>query len=178
MLRLSFGGKPCPFEWEVISKLICNLANLILHDNNWDPYNLIALNQHLVPERMLLVDNSIPFVQGFKLIVDIPINPQGMHDIYIDDIISLTVGISGTNHVTCTQAAALLTIDATARPNHPEEHTPRKSMDTRDKLRAEAGPAELKVILGWDFDFRQLIISLTENKFVAWMTNVGKLLLD
>ena len=76
MLRLSFGGKPCPFEWDVISESICNLANVILHDDSRDPYNLISPNQHLVPERSLL-DVSIPFGQGSDLIVDIPINPEG-----------------------------------------------------------------------------------------------------
>jgi hypothetical protein len=75
MLRLSFGGKPSPFEWDVISESIFNLANAILvHNNNWDPYNLIAPNHHFVPERMLL-DDSIPFGQGSELIVDIPIDP-------------------------------------------------------------------------------------------------------
>ena len=49
-------------------------------------------------------------------------------------------------------------------------------MDATDKLRAKAGPVESKVILGWDFDFSQLMISLLENKFVAWTTNVSQLL--
>jgi hypothetical protein len=49
-------------------------------------------------------------------------------------------------------------------------------MDARDKLRAEAGPTESKVILDWDFDFTQLIISLPENKFVAWTTHASQLL--
>jgi hypothetical protein len=53
MLRLSFGGKPCPFEWGIISKTIWDLANVILHNNDWDPKELIAPNQHLVPEREL-----------------------------------------------------------------------------------------------------------------------------
>ena len=166
ILRLSFGRKPCPFEWVVISKLICNLANTFLHNNSWDPYDLIAPNQNLVREQTLL-DNSIPFGKGSELIVNIPINPRGTHDIYIDDIICLTIDIPGTNHVTCAQAAALLTMDASVRPNHPEKPMPRKSMDVRDKLRAEAGPVDLKVVLGWDFDFRQLMISLPENKLVT-----------
>ena len=153
MLRLSFGGKPCPFKWDVISKSICDLANTILHNNRWDPYDLTTPNQHLVPERTLL-DNSIPFGQGLELIVDIPINPRGTHDIYIDDIINLTINIPGTDHVARTKGAALLAMDATAHPNHPKEPTPRKSMDARDKLKAEAGPMESKVIRGWDFDFR------------------------
>ena len=47
-----------------------------------------------------------------------------------------------------------------------------------DKLRAEAGPAETKVILGWDSNFRRLMISLPKNKFVAWTTNISQLLLN
>ena len=74
MLRLSFGGNPCPFEWDVISESICNLANTILQDDSWDPYDLTVSNQHLVPEWTLL-DNSISFRQGLELIVVIPINP-------------------------------------------------------------------------------------------------------
>ena len=69
-------------------------------------------------------------------------------------------------------------MDAITHPNHPKELTPHESMDARDKLRAEAGPVESKVILGWDFNFRQLIISLPENKFGAWTTNVSQLLLN
>jgi hypothetical protein len=42
MLRLSFGGKPSPFKWDVISKSICDLANTILLDNSCDPYDLNA----------------------------------------------------------------------------------------------------------------------------------------
>ena len=104
----------------------------------------------MVPEKTLQ-DNSILFGQGSELILDIPIDARGMHNIYIDDIISPIVNIPGNDNVTCAQAAALLAMDATACPNHPEEPTPRKSMDTKDKLRAEAGLPESKVILGWDF---------------------------
>ncbi len=153
MLRLSFGGKPCPFEWDVIFESICDVANDILHDNSWDPYDLTTPNQQLVPERMLL-DNSIPFAHGLELIVNILINPQGIHDIYNDDIVNLTIDIPGTDHVAHAKGAALLAMDATARPNHPEEPTPRESMDAMGKLKAEAGPVESKVILGWNFDFR------------------------
>ena len=153
MLRLSVGGKPCPFEWNVISKSICDVANTILHEDSWDPYDLTAPNQHLVPERTLL-DNSIPFGKGLDLIVDIPINPRGTQDIYIDDIINLTIDIPDTDHVARAKGAVLFAMDATLRRNHPEEPTPRESMDARDKLRAEVRPTESKVILGWDFDFR------------------------
>jgi hypothetical protein len=112
------------------------------------------------------------------LIVDIPVDPRGTHDFYIDDIIGLTVNIPGSNNVARGQAAALLAIDATARPNYPKEPIPRKSMDLRDKLKAEAGLSKKKMILGWLFDFQHLLISLPENKFIAWTSTINKLLVD
>jgi hypothetical protein len=51
-------------------------------------------------------------------------------------------------------------------------------MDARDKLLAEAGLSETKVILGWLFNFRQLRISLPRNKFIAWTANINKLIAD
>jgi hypothetical protein len=138
MLWLSFGGKPCPFEWGVISETICDLANAILLSDDWDPSELFAPNQHLVPENELL-EPDIPFAAGAELIVKIPVDPQGAYDVYIDDIVGLTVAFPGSNNIARGQAAALLAIDATSRPNHPNEPIPRESMDARDKLKAEAG---------------------------------------
>ena len=34
------------------------------------------------------------------------------------------------------------------------------------------------MILGWSFDFWCLQISLPKNKFIAWMTNINKLLVE
>jgi hypothetical protein len=50
-------------------------------------------------------------------------------------------------------------------------------MDARDKLKAEAGPSEMKMILGWLFVFRRLLIFLPKNKLIAWTTNINKLLI-
>jgi hypothetical protein len=121
---------------------------------------------------------DVPFAAGAELIVEIPVDPQGTHDVYINDIIGLTVDIPGSNNIARGQAAALLAIDATARPNHPGEPIPRESIDARDKLKAEAGLFEKKMILGWLFDFRRLLISLPENKFIAWTLTINKLLVD
>ncbi len=113
MLWLSFGGKPCPFEWGVISETICDLANAILLSNDWDPGKLFAPNQHLVPESKLLAPD-VPFAAGAELIDKIPVDSQGTHNVYIDNIIGLTVNIPGSNNVARGQAAALLVINATA----------------------------------------------------------------
>jgi hypothetical protein len=177
MLQLSFGGKPYPYKWGIILETVCELANTILHNDSWNPNNLSAPNQHLVPEQTLL-NNDIPFGQRAELIVDIPINPRGMHDIYIDNIINLTVNIPRTDHVAQGQTTALLAIDATTWLYQLEEPIPCKSMDARDKQMAEAGLTKTKIILGWKFDLWQLRISLPKNKFIAWTMNISTLLIQ
>ncbi len=50
-LRETFGGALCPFEWGVISKPICDLANKLLKCNeDWDPSELHSLMQHEIPQ--------------------------------------------------------------------------------------------------------------------------------
>jgi hypothetical protein len=33
-LHLSFGGKPCPYMWDIFFKTICDLENAILHSDH------------------------------------------------------------------------------------------------------------------------------------------------
>jgi hypothetical protein len=98
MLCLTFGSAPCPFEWNILSESIHDLANEILFDENWDPLTNYAPSQHLVPA-MELLDTSIPFAEGADLIVDIPVDPRGTGVVYIDDLIQATVIIDGTDNV-------------------------------------------------------------------------------
>ena len=102
MLWLTFGGAPCPLEWGSIAESICDLANAILFSNKWDPLSLQSPNQHLVPDKIIL-DDDIPFEIGQDLIVDIPVDPQGTVDFYIDDVCGLTVDID--DNATCLERA-------------------------------------------------------------------------
>ena len=97
MLRLTFGGAPCPFEWNIISESIRNLAYEILFNELWDPSTVHTPCQHLVPE-MRLMDDSIPFAEGGELIVDILVDARGMGDVYINNLIQATVVIKCTNN--------------------------------------------------------------------------------
>ena len=97
-LRLTFGGAPGPYEWSVISETVCDLTTAIKHNDNWDPSALFGINQHLVPPQKFL-DDSIPFVKGLNLIVEIDIDPRGTTDVYIDDLISLAVDVEGTDNI-------------------------------------------------------------------------------
>ena len=60
------------------------------------------------------MDDDIPFGIGKELIVDIDVNPRGIHDIYINVMIAITVDIPGTNNLARCAAAGLLAIHATA----------------------------------------------------------------
>ena len=179
MLRLTFGGKPCPSEWSILAEPICDLATAILQDDSWDPTKLKSPYQNLVPKPKTKQSVEIEnLASGKDLIVDIPINNRGTHDIYIDDIIALTLDIPGSNNLERCSGAHLLAIEATARPSHADEPIPREEMAALNKLIAEAGPEEEKTILGWKMDFNGLIISLPSNKFQAWSDGISEMLVN
>jgi hypothetical protein len=169
MLQLTFGGAPCPFEWNIISESTHDLANAILHDNSWDPHSDYAPYQHLVPP-IDLIDEAVPFAEGAEQIVDIPVYPRGMGDVYIDNLIQTAVIIDGTNNAIRCKCATLHSIDACTRPKHLNKQIPREDMEACNKLKAEAGLEEWNSILGWLVDTRRLLLSLPNNKFVAWTT--------
>jgi hypothetical protein len=164
MLCLTFGGASCPFEWNILSESICDLANKILFDENWDPLTHYAPSQHLVPA-MELLNASIPFAEGSDLIVGIPVDPRGTGDVYINNLIQATVIIDGFNNAIRCEQATLLAIYTCARLKHPNEPIPREDMEARNKLQAEAGLEEQKTILGWLLDTWSLLLQLPRNKF-------------
>ena len=164
MLRLSFGGAPGPFEFSVALERLCDLIILIMHNNKWIPYKLHRRNQHLVPPPKFL-DDSILFAEGLELIVDIPVDPRGTTDVYIDDLVSLVVGVEGTDNLVRCDHAPLLGIETVSRPLDPEEPIPRKTMEAMNKLESEGLLEEIKTILGWEIDFSRLLIKLPNNKF-------------
>ena len=117
---------------------------------------------------MILMDDSIPFAEGAEQIVDIPIDPRGTGDIYIDDFIETTIVIEGINNIVRCKRATLLAIDVTAHPRHINKPIPREDFEARNKLSAEAGLEEQKTVLGWLIDTQCLLLSLPNNKFVTW----------
>ena len=157
--------------------MICDLAMVILHDNDWDPATLHAPEPELVPTAEFL-DDLIPFGEGKQLIVDVPVDPRGVTDVYIDDTMGLTVDLDGSNNIMRLERALLLAIYIAARQKHGSEPIPREEMAALNKLPAEAKLEEIKTILGWIFDFRRLTIALPDNKFTAWSKALRAILKD
>ena len=74
------------------------------------------------------------------------------------------------------EQGCLLAIPSVAQPLCSEEPIPREEMAARNKLLAEAGSEELKIILGWLFNFRSLMVNLPKNKFVVWPSALEKII--
>ena len=91
-----------------------------------------------------------------------------MGNVYIDDLIQTAVIINGTNNTIRCKCTTLLAIDACAWPKHLSKPIPCKDMEACNKLKAEAGLEECKTILWWLVDTHHLLLSLPNNKFVAW----------
>ena len=166
-LRLTFGGRPCPSEWNTLSESVCDLANALMEDPDWDPDILFSPQTERLPEKKSLA-NDIPIAKAKKLVVDVPVGNGTKAEVFIDDTSSLAVDIPGTNNIKRMEGAALLAIHTVARPPQETEPLPRHPMAAENKFLAEAGAEEIKMILGWLMNFRELILSLPLNKHKAW----------
>ena len=109
----------------------------IMQDESWDPSTLSAPDAKHVPNSKYCGDD-VPFGDGKELIVDVPVDPRGVTDVYIDDTIGLCVDLPETNNAERLKNAILLAIHAAARPVHKEEPIPRDGMAALTKLLAEA----------------------------------------
>ena len=99
----------------------------------WDPFTLHASS------------STRSRLKHFR--VDIPVDPRGSINCYIDDTPGLTVNITGTENASQLEAAIPLAIEVAARPDNMNKPIPRKTMVAKDKQLAGGGLSETKVIL-------------------------------
>ncbi len=120
------------------------------------------------------MDDDIPFGIGQDLIIEIPVDPRGTVDLYIDDFCGLTVDIDGNK--TCLERAPLLALGTAAQEGAEIEPLPCDDIAALQKLITETGLSEIKTILGWLLDFHQMIIALPDNKFHAYSKAISEML--
>jgi len=142
---------------------------------DWEPADLHASVQGDIHPQQFFDDNT-PFAVGRELIVNIPTDPRGYADVYIDDTTGLTVDLPGTRNADRLEAATPLALEVAARPNDVNEPIPREKMVAEDKLKAEGGLSETKTILGWLFNFCTLTVSLPEHKYIAWSNDLRQMI--
>jgi hypothetical protein len=174
-LRLTFRGSPNPSEWGAVSESCCNLVNALLHGPDLDPTELEAPYQALIPPYEPLPDD-IPFAEAKKQFVNIPVNDKGNNEVFIDDLMGATVDLPDTNNIQRLERAPLHAIHVLARPLQADEPIPRETTAAMNKLISEARLTEQNVNLGWLFDTRRLLISLPDNKTIAWIQEIDEML--
>jgi hypothetical protein len=134
MLQLTFGGAPCPAEWGSIAESICDLAYEILLRDKWEPLSLFFPAQLLVPEKTHLTDNILVKI-GRELVVNIPVDLRGKIDIYIDDFVSLTVDIDGSDNAKRMESAPILAVGVMSREVSELKPLPHDDMEARNNRR-------------------------------------------
>jgi hypothetical protein len=149
-LCLTFGGAPCPFEWGILLEAIYNLANKLLKCKDWDPDALHASVLKEISAQEYLEDD-IPFVIGWELIMNIPIYYQGYADAYINNTAGFTVGLPGTRNADQLEAAIPLTIKVAAQTNNKNEPIPHKPMVCKRQVESRRGIVRVKDNSGMAF---------------------------
>ena len=59
------------------------------------------------------------------------------------------------------------------RPLSPNEPIPRSALPSLNKLLAEGRIEEVKMLLGWLYDTRRLLISLPDDKYINWSNDIA-----
>ncbi len=80
--------------------------------------------------------------------MDVPANPRGTIDVYIDNFIGLAVDLEGSDNTTRLEQAPLLGLTVILREVSPFKPLPQDDMEARAKLVTEMGLSEQKVIPG------------------------------
>jgi len=170
-LRLTFGGSPCPNFWSCISESITDLCNMLIQNPNWNHELFFdPLSESI--DLPLQEFDDVPFSKAKELSVSIPENDLGKADVYIDDIITISL----EDHYKRTCAASILAIHTVSRPINSSDTIPRKEIISMKKFAAEARPAEIKTVLGWAINTRSLRIYLPMDKFAEWHSNIKEML--
>ena len=119
---------------------------------------------------METLSDDLPFEEAYPLIVDVPCDPRGHAEIFIDDFTIACVD-TGNNNIRANKAVPLA-VHVVGRPLLPLEVIPRKELIYEEKLAAEAGQSEIKRNVGWTINTRSLIITLLDDKSTAWTNTI------
>lgn len=171
-LRLSFGGKPNPFLWSDLSELAADAARLLSACPDWDHKSLHSPHAHLIG-KPIRTQKEIPFATARALLVDVLCDAFGSVEVFIDDFISIIPDTPAISSPDRPIQAVLLILEAIGRPSIGiDDPLFRDALVALDKLLAEGTPSETPAVLGWNFDTRQLLVSLPSDKTTSWINDI------
>ncbi len=136
---LTFRGSPCPAMWGIVSEIITDTCNTLLHceaRNHLDFYcQTLSLLHDNIAVTVNLKDNPLRIIRAIPF--------------------------------------AILSI---AWPVDPNDDLPRVDIISSKKLKAEGTLEEIKTVLGWVINTRNLLISLPPDKHKKWSSDITKII--
>ena len=172
-LRLPFGGAPCPSDFCLVSDVITDTINDLLASTTWDPKTVCSKYKYNIPSQISL-PASEPFAQARTLSVPLDNEPDSKADVFVDDIMSVTVNIN--DNLDRLVTAPCTVIHAIAHKAVGNTHIQRQDLISDEKNEAEGAPEEIKICLGWTLNTRKLLVSLPSHKYQAWNTQVEEII--
>jgi hypothetical protein len=168
-LRLAFGGSANPPAWCAFSEMVTDLSNKIALCDDFDPAKLASPDRTNPTFREL--PDGLPIAEAREMAVPIPTTLNARFDCFIDDIIQVFLDIPKNRRRQ--PAIAPLAVFATLRPHAgDDEPVPHRPLLLPSKVAAEGAPDEIQIVLGWEMNTRRLLISLPNDKFVAWIGHI------
>ena len=164
-LRLPFGGTPCPSEFCLLSDVIADVTNDLFACDHWDPCTMRSSYVAKIPGSIPLPDD-IEYAQALETSVPNLEKDNCTADVFIDDVI--TVGVDKGVNVEKLMAGPCTVMHAIAHNAESKTFLPRQNFIAEDKNIAEGAPEEVKTILGWVLNTRELLIKLPQHKHKAW----------
>ena len=168
-LRLPFGGSPCPSEFCLVSDVITDVINDLMDCKQWDPFSISSDYVKQIPAPSKL-PSEVPFGKAMELSIEIPEETECKSDVFVDDII--TFGVDKGDNLQRIMAAPCTVMHALAHKVDGKSHVKRDNFIADDKNEAEGGPAEIKIVLGWNVNTRELSVSLPSHKHKAWSSQL------
>ena len=144
-LRLTFGGRPCPSEFCVVSDVTADLATDIANHGNFRPGIFQVENKHLIGKKSSSNQTKEPALELSPNFFGAQ-HEHVANECFIDDDIAMAVDIG--NAVEAMVEASMLAIQAVSRPLCNSEETPRKDTLSLTKLKAEDTSSTVQKVLG------------------------------
>ena len=172
LLRLPFGARRAGGKFSVISDTITDLATEISSDDSWDPDLIHSDIYRVIEDLPVNLENSEnSFGQAYPLFVDM--EPKDIaFDNYIDDIIGIGIDLHRIRK--CLLHAPALACHVLFRPVIKSDPIKRNNIINSEKHQAEGLLEEVKVILGWRFNFRSFKVFLPSSKLKDWSVDLDE----
>ena len=142
LTRLAFGITSGPSEYSMLSDLMADYANILIHDESRNISDLHSPNQKLFG-KILYQDASVQIKKSKKLSVPVTSSKASV-DGYIDDLVTLVLDEPALRERA--ENAVPLLVHILFRPVAPDEPTDRDDPLSLRKLKGEGNLSETKTI--------------------------------